>query len=156
MSACLIHTAARSHDTAPPPTTSSTTPSLLHLCYHHLYYSVLWVPACMQPVLDYHDVLLRQQDVQLLEGPHWLNDQVGVGPPTTATPAEVCADLPACLLPGLPIADRLLLRVAGPRKACSTGRSDTACPGLHDLPPVTLGYVLAVSWSSSISAAHSG
>ncbi|GIM15870.1 hypothetical protein Vretimale_18558 [Volvox reticuliferus] len=27
-------------------------------------------------VLDYHDVLLREQDVSLLEGPHWLNDQV--------------------------------------------------------------------------------
>ena len=26
--------------------------------------------------LDYHDVLLRQGDVQLLDGPHWLNDQV--------------------------------------------------------------------------------
>lgn len=25
--------------------------------------------------LDYHDVLLRQGDVQLLAGPHWLNDQ---------------------------------------------------------------------------------
>ncbi|GIL65692.1 hypothetical protein Vafri_19369 [Volvox africanus] len=27
-------------------------------------------------VLDYHDVLLREQDVSLLEGPQWLNDQV--------------------------------------------------------------------------------
>ncbi|EFJ50327.1 hypothetical protein VOLCADRAFT_116848 [Volvox carteri f. nagariensis] len=27
-------------------------------------------------VLDYYDVLLREQDVALLEGPHWLNDQV--------------------------------------------------------------------------------
>ncbi|GLI60307.1 hypothetical protein VaNZ11_002423 [Volvox africanus] len=27
-------------------------------------------------VLDYHDVLLREQDISLLEGPHWLNDQV--------------------------------------------------------------------------------
>jgi hypothetical protein len=27
-------------------------------------------------VLDYGDVLLREADVALLEGPHWLNDQV--------------------------------------------------------------------------------
>ena len=27
-------------------------------------------------VLDYGDVLLRQSDVDLLKGPHWLNDQV--------------------------------------------------------------------------------
>ena len=27
-------------------------------------------------VLDYGDVLLRQADVDLLKGPHWLNDQV--------------------------------------------------------------------------------
>ena len=27
-------------------------------------------------VLDYGDSLLRQQDVQLLRGPYWLNDQV--------------------------------------------------------------------------------
>lgn len=27
-------------------------------------------------VLDYGDVLLREADVELLEGPHWLNDQV--------------------------------------------------------------------------------
>ena len=29
------------------------------------------------PYLSYHDVLLRHADVQLLRGPHWLNDQVG-------------------------------------------------------------------------------
>ena len=28
-------------------------------------------------VLSYHDVLLYQQDVDLLDGCHWLNDQVG-------------------------------------------------------------------------------
>ena len=28
-------------------------------------------------VLDYGDVLLRREDVDLLRGPHWLNDQVG-------------------------------------------------------------------------------
>lgn len=27
-------------------------------------------------VLDYHDILLREADVKLLDGPHWLNDQV--------------------------------------------------------------------------------
>jgi hypothetical protein len=27
-------------------------------------------------VLSYGDVLLRKSDVELLEGPHWLNDQV--------------------------------------------------------------------------------
>ncbi|KXZ55423.1 hypothetical protein GPECTOR_3g74 [Gonium pectorale] len=27
-------------------------------------------------VLDYFDVLLREADVELLEGPHWLNDQI--------------------------------------------------------------------------------
>ena len=27
-------------------------------------------------MLDYGDVLLRQSDVDLLRGPHWLNDQV--------------------------------------------------------------------------------
>jgi hypothetical protein len=27
--------------------------------------------------LSYHDVLLRRQDVDLLRGDHWLNDQVG-------------------------------------------------------------------------------
>lgn len=27
-------------------------------------------------VLSYHDVLLRKGDVDLLRGPHWLNDQV--------------------------------------------------------------------------------
>lgn len=35
-------------------------------------------PAAMDPeakALDYHDVLLRQGDVELLSGPHWLNDQ---------------------------------------------------------------------------------
>jgi hypothetical protein len=26
--------------------------------------------------LSYHDVLLRSEDVDLLRGPHWLNDQV--------------------------------------------------------------------------------
>ena len=31
-------------------------------------------------LLDYHDVLLRADDVALLTGPHWLNDQAGVGP----------------------------------------------------------------------------
>lgn len=30
-------------------------------------------------VLDYHDVLLRQADVDLLNGSHWLNDQVRAG-----------------------------------------------------------------------------
>ncbi len=29
-------------------------------------------------VLDYGDVLLRQSDVDLLKGAHWLNDQVSV------------------------------------------------------------------------------
>lgn len=29
-------------------------------------------------LLSYHDVLLRKSDVQLLRGPHWLNDQVCV------------------------------------------------------------------------------
>ncbi len=27
-------------------------------------------------VLDYHDVLLREADVDLLRSPEWLNDQV--------------------------------------------------------------------------------
>lgn len=27
--------------------------------------------------LSYHDVVLRLADVDLLRGPHWLNDQVG-------------------------------------------------------------------------------
>jgi len=27
--------------------------------------------------LDYHDILLRDEDVNLLRGPEWLNDQVG-------------------------------------------------------------------------------
>ena len=27
-------------------------------------------------VLDYHDVLLRRADVELLTGPNWLNDQL--------------------------------------------------------------------------------
>jgi hypothetical protein len=29
-----------------------------------------------QKVLDYHDVLLYKSDLDLLMGPHWLNDQV--------------------------------------------------------------------------------
>lgn len=27
-------------------------------------------------VLSFNDVLLRRSDVKLLQGPHWLNDQV--------------------------------------------------------------------------------
>ena len=29
--------------------------------------------------LSYHDILLRQEDLELLRGPNWLNDQVFVG-----------------------------------------------------------------------------
>jgi hypothetical protein len=34
--------------------------------------------------LSYHDVVLRHGDVDLLRGPHWLNDQVGVAAPAAA------------------------------------------------------------------------
>ncbi|KAK3275228.1 hypothetical protein CYMTET_16630 [Cymbomonas tetramitiformis] len=30
----------------------------------------------MDKVLDYHDVLLRAEDLRLLTGPEWLNDQI--------------------------------------------------------------------------------
>lgn len=30
----------------------------------------------MRKILDYHDILLRKADTELLQGPHWLNDQV--------------------------------------------------------------------------------
>lgn len=33
-------------------------------------------PSKRKRVLDYHDVLLYDTDVDLLEGPNWLNDQV--------------------------------------------------------------------------------
>lgn len=35
-------------------------------------------------VLSYHDVLLRKADVELLRGPHWLNDQVSFAAMTSA------------------------------------------------------------------------
>lgn len=54
-------------------------------------------PAAMDPeakALDYHDVLLRQGDVQLLAGPHWLNDQVRAdGVPCAAKAAHIAAAL---------------------------------------------------------------
>ena len=49
--------------------------------------------------LDYHDVLLRQGDVQLLAGPHWLNDQVCAdGVACAAAEAALGAAAPCCSL----------------------------------------------------------
>ena len=35
--------------------------------------------AATDKVLSYGDVLLRRLDLELLEGPHWLNDTVRMG-----------------------------------------------------------------------------
>ncbi|KAG2430315.1 hypothetical protein HYH02_013792 [Chlamydomonas schloesseri] len=96
-------------------------------------------------VLDYGDVLLREADVALLEGPHWLNDQVvsfyfeylerealQLARATTATAtATAAAGASGVLL--LPPATCFLLMHAGP---------DMAADVLAPLKPSRRGLVL--------------
>ena len=43
-------------------------------------------------VLDYHDVLLYQSDLDLLTGPYWLNDQVLHHCRSTTIVCDTCPD----------------------------------------------------------------
>jgi len=47
-----------------------------------------------EKVLDYHDILLRGADVELLRGPDWLNDQARC-PQLFSRPHMCSADLRA-------------------------------------------------------------
>ncbi|KAG2424214.1 hypothetical protein HXX76_014745 [Chlamydomonas incerta] len=101
-------------------------------------------------VLDFGDVLLREADVELLEGPHWLNDQIvsfyfeymerevlpaaaAAAAAAAATAAATPAAAAACSVLLLPPATCFLLMHAGP---------DMAADILAPLKPCSRGLVL--------------
>lgn len=114
---------------------------------------MLWDPH--ERVLSYHDVLLLKSDVDLLQGPEWLNDQVRLpfaryccawnsmnmpaAPPVLLTRLQI--QLGEVLIVhvafGLPVAaDCLLVHTRGRRYMSRTGRHGClASPG--DLVPST-------------------
>lgn len=47
-------------------------------------------------VLSYHDVLLREADVDILKGPHWLNDQASGHRPAGTPLLLASATRPCC------------------------------------------------------------
>ena len=89
-------------------------------------------------VLSYHDVLLRQADVDLLLGPEWLNDQVQhqISAVHTGTEGqEFCHRTDCCCLDAV---DRLLFHVPAGRLAQRLRQSSVFDPSRHLLPAAEL------------------